>query len=415
MAIEMTRYIYLNKLIDSQKNGLIKVITGIARCGKSYLLFNSYYDYLLKKGVGESHIIELPLKDRGYKRLKNAEILLSYINGKIEDEDTYYILIDELQLIGDSKVVLNALLNFDNVDIYITGSDNSFLYTDVLGQFDVDCEEIKVSPLCYRELVEAYNGDKQLAMDNFVTYGGMPMVSWMNSSEEKKAYLYKVLSTKFMPELVEKYKIKNVDEFVELVRMMAMEIGCLTNPLQISEAFEQINSLRLTDKTVKKFLMYLCDELLLHRVLRYDIKRRKCINTPSKYYFEDVGMANTFLDFEELKEYNLTQNIIFNELKLRGYEVHIGVVELNVRNTEGKNSKLQLEVDFIATKGDNRYYIQVALNDDYEDKHKTLMYIKDSFKKIIIDGNDNQFRRDGYGIVTMGIKEFLFNDNSMEL
>ncbi len=415
MAIEMTRYIYLNKLIESQKNGLIKVITGIARCGKSYLLFNSYYDYLLKKGVGESHIIELPLKDRGYKRLKNAEILFSYINGKIEDEDTYYILIDELQLIGDSEVIINALLNMSNVDIYITGSDNSFLYTDILGEFDVDCEEIKVSPLCYRELVEAYNGDKQLAMDNFVTYGGMPMVSWMNSPEEKKAYLYKVLSTKFMPELVEKYKIKNVEEFVELVRGMAMRIGNLTNPLQISESFEELSSFHLTDKTVKKFLDYLEDELLLHKVLRYDIKRRKCISTPAKYYFEDVGMANTFLDFEELKEYNLTQNIVFNELKLRGYEVHIGVVELNIKNTEGGNSKIQLEVDFMAMKGDNRYYIQTASNDNYEERHKTLMYIKDSFKKIIVNVNEGPFRRDEYGIVTMGLKEFLLKDDSMEL
>ncbi len=413
MAIEMTRHIYLDKLIESRKNGLIKAITGIARCGKSYLLFNSYYDYLINRGAGESHIIELPLKDRGYKKLKSADILLAYIKGKIEDQDVYYILFDELQLVDDYRTVINTLLNMDNVDIYITGSDNSFLYNDIIKEYDLDCEEIKVSPLCYREIVEAYNGDKQTALDNFVNYGGMPMVSWMASSEEKKAYLYKVLSTKFMPEIVDKYKIKNVDEFVELVRMLVLKVGYLTNPLQISNTFEEMDGWQLTDKTAKKYMSYLCDELLLHKVLRYDIKKRKSISTPSKYYFEDVGLANTFLDFEDLKEYNLIQNIIFNELKLRGYEVYIGVVELNVRNANGKNTKNQLEVDFMVTKGDNRYYIQTAFNDDYEEKHRTLMYIKDSFKKIIIDGNDILVRRDEYGIVTMGIMDFLLKENSM--
>ncbi len=414
MAIEMTRYLYLDELIDNRNNGLMKIITGIARCGKSYLVFNTYYDYLIKQGVGESHIIELPLKDRGYKRLCDSEILLKYIESKIEDEDTYYIFINELNLIKDYDAVIKALLNRKNADVYITGGDNVFLRKNILEAYDIDTVEIQVSPLCYRELVEAYNGDKQLAMKNYLTYGGMPMVSWMNSPKEKKDYLYKILSTKYLPEIVDKYSIKNVDEFVTMLRFLADNIGLLTNPLQIENAFLESENWHITDKTAKNYISYLLDEMLLYKVLRYDIKKRKIINTPAKYYFVDIGLANTFLDFENLYESQSIENVIFNELMLRGYKIYTGVIEYNYRE-DGKNKKKQLEVDFMAIKGDQRYYIQLSNDEDYDEKHKNLMSIKDSFKKIIVVESDVLHRRDDYGIMTIGLTEFLYYSNSLEM
>lgn len=414
MAIEMTRYLYLDELINNRNNGLMKIITGIARCGKSYLVFNTYYDYLLKQGVGESHIIELPLKDRGYKRLCDSEILLKYIESKIEDDDTYYIFINELNLIKDYDAVMKALLNIKNVDVYITGGENVFLRKNILEVYDIDTVEIQVSPLCYRELVEAYNGDKQLAMKNYLTYGGMPMVSWMNSPKEKKEYLYKILSTKYLPEIVDKYNIKNVDEFVTMLRFLADNIGLLTNPLQIENAFAESENWHITDKTAKNYITYLLDEMLLYKVLRYDIKKRKVINTPAKYYFVDIGLANTFLDFENLYESQGIENVIFNELMLRGYKVYTGVLEYNYRE-DGKNKKKQLEVDFMAIKGDQRYYIQLSNDEDYYEKHKNLMSIKDSFKKIIVVESDVLHRRDDYGIMTIGLTEFLYYANSLEM
>lgn len=414
MAIEMTRYLYLDELIDNRNNGLMKIITGIARCGKSYLVFNTYYDYLIKQGVGESHIIELPLKDRGYKRLCDSEILLKYIESKIEDEDTYYIFINELNLIKDYDTVIKALLNRKNADVYITGGDNVFLRKNILEAYDIDTVEIQVSPLCYRELVEAYNGDKQLAMKNYLTYGGMPMVSWMNSPKEKKDYLYKILSTKYLPEIVDKYSIKNVDEFVTMLRFLADNIGLLTNPLQIENAFLESENWHITDKTAKNYISYLLDEMLLYKVLRYDIKKRKIINTPAKYYFVDIGLANTFLDFENLYESQSIENVIFNELMLRGYKIYTGVIEYNYRE-DGKNKKKQLEVDFMAIKGDQRYYIQLSNDEDYDEKHKNLMSIKDSFKKIIVVESDVLHRRDDYGIMTIGLTEFLYYSNSLEM
>jgi len=414
VAIEMTRYLYLDELIDNRNNGLMKIITGIARCGKSYLVFNTYYDYLIKQGVGESHIIELPLKDRGYKRLCDSEILLKYIESKIEDEDTYYIFINELNLIKDYDTVIKALLNRKNADVYITGGDNVFLRKNILEAYDIDTVEIQVSPLCYRELVEAYNGDKQLAMKNYLTYGGMPMVSWMNSPKEKKDYLYKILSTKYLPEIVDKYSIKNVDEFVTMLRFLADNIGLLTNPLQIENAFLESENWHITDKTAKNYISYLLDEMLLYKVLRYDIKKRKIINTPAKYYFVDIGLANTFLDFENLYESQSIENVIFNELMLRGYKIYTGVIEYNYREN-GKNKKKQLEVDFMAIKGDQRYYIQLSNDEDYDEKHKNLMSIKDSFKKIIVVESDVLHRRDDYGIMTIGLTEFLYYSNSLEM
>ena len=411
----MTRYIYLDKLISRQNNGLIKVITGIARCGKSYLIFNSFYDYLIKQGVGESHIIELPLKDRGYKRLHDSDVMIKYIQGKIEDSDTYYIFIDELNLLNDYDSVIALLLQLGNVDVYITGGDNVFLKEKIIAAYDIDTEEIQVLPLCYRELVEANNSDKQIAMKNYLLYGGMPMVSWMNSESEKKQYLYKILSTKYLPEIVDKYNVKNIDELVELTRLLAYQIGELTNPLQIANAFENSKNWHLTDKTVKNYITYLSNEMLIYKVLRYDIKKKKVINTPSKYYFEDIGLANTFYDFEDINESKSIQNVIFNELKLRGYEVYIGVVELNYRGDDGKNKKKQLEIDFMAVKGDKRYYIQSSQEDNYQEKHKNLMYIKDSFKKIIVDENDVLYRRDEYGILTIGLTDFLYDENSLDL
>lgn len=412
--MEVTRSKYLNKLIGNQRNGLIKVITGIARCGRTYLLFNSYYDYLISKGVGESHIIELPLEDRSYKRFRTRDNLISYVKDKIEDQDTYYILLDEMQLLDDYAGVLGDLLRIKNVDIYITSGDLDFLNKDILELFGDICCEIKVGPMSFKEVVFSNEGDTQRTIENYIIYGGLPMVWWMSEVRDKKNYLTSAVRESYIPELIEKYGIKNTKEFTNLLVTLAEKLGELTNPLNLANE----NS----DKTVKKFIEYFSKEFLINKVLRYDIKKRKELNTPAKYYFEDIGLRNALLNFENLNSDMLAENIIYNELKVRNYDVKIGVVELNYKDTDGKNKKKQLEVNFIAWKDGRKYYIQSAYADDevtaekiWKEKQKTLCYIKDSFKKIIVVKNSIGVKVDEYGIMTIGLREFLMNEYSLEL
>ena len=412
--MEVTRSRYLNELVKNQKNGLIKVITGIARCGRTYLLFNSYYDYLISKGVGESHIIELPLEDRSYKRFRTRDKLTSYVKDKVDDGDTYYVLLDEMQLLDDYAGALGDLIRIPNLDIYITSGDLEFLYKDVMDVFGDKCHEIKVGPMSFKEVVFSNEGDTARTIDNYIIYGGLPMVWWMSDVKDKKNYLTSAVRESYIPELKEKYAIKNVEEFEALFVTLAKNLGELTNPLKLSGA----NS----DKTVKKYIEYFDREFLLNKVLRYDIKKKKVLNTPAKYYFEDIGLRNALLGFKNLNESKLAENIIYNELKLRGYELNIGVVELNYKDSDGKNKKKQLEINFIAKKGDKKYYIQSAYADNIKDseriqkeKQKVLCYVKDSFKKIIVVKEDVGLKRDEYGIVTIGLRDFLMNENSMEL
>ncbi len=411
--MEVTRSKYLNKLIKNQKNGLIKVITGIARCGRTYLLFNSYYDYLISRGVGESHIIELPLEDRSYKRFRTRENLTAYVKDKVEDEDTYYVLLDELQLLDDYAGVLGDLLRISNLDIYITSGDLEFLHRDILELFGDICKEIKVGPMSFKEVVFSNEGDTQRTIDNYIIYGGLPMVWWMSDVNDKKSYLYSAVKESYLPELIDRYDIKNSTEFSNLFVTLAKKLGETVSPLSLSGE----NS----DKTVKKFIEYFSREFLITKVLRYDIKKRKELNTPAKYYFEDIGLRNALLNFENLNEGKLAENIIYNELKMRGFEVKIGVVELNYKD-EGKNKKKQLEVSFIAWKDGRKYYIQSAYANEekqtellWKEKQKTLCYIKDSFKKIIVVKDSVGVKLDEYGIVTIGLREFLMNEYSMDL
>ncbi len=420
--MEVRRSIYLDKLIESQKNGMIKVLTGIARCGRSYLLYESFYDYLISKGIGESHIIEIPLEDRSYKKLRKTKEILAYIKSKVEDKETYYVILDEIWLLENYKDVIDALMNYDNLDIYISGSDMRFIYEEVFEEFGYACQEIRIRPMCFREVVSAYEGDDKAALNDYLKYGGLPMVLWMESMEDKKKYVYSELENVYLPHLKDKYKIRNISEFEELILVIAGELGKLTNPLQLVEIFKEKTSKIITDKTVKKYIDYLSTEMLVNKVFRYDIKKRKHITTPVKYYFEDVGLRNAILGFEAEDESEIAENIIFNELKLRGYTVDIGAVEFNYKDVDGKNKKKQLEVSFIATKGDKKYYIQSAYENDEElskelqnNKKKTLGYIKDSFKKIVVvKENVNPFR-DECGIVTMGFCKFLLDENSLEL
>ncbi len=412
--MEVTRSRYLNELVKNQKNGLIKVITGIARCGRTYLLFNSYYDYLISKGVGESHIIELPLEDRSYKRFRTRDKLVSYVKDKIDDQETYYVLLDEMQLLDDYAGTLADLLRIPNLDIYITSGDLEFLYKDIIGVFGDRCYEIKVGPMSFKEVVFSNEGDTARTIDNYLIYGGLPMVWWMSDVKDKKKYLTSAVRESYIPELVQKYSIKSEEEFEQLFVTLARELGELTNPLKLAKE----NS----DKTVKKYIEYFSGEFLLNKVLRYDIKKKKVLSTPAKYYFEDIGLRNAILGFKDLNEGKLAENIIYNELKLRGYEVNIGVVELNYKSEEGKNKKKQLEVNFIAKKGDKKYYIQSAYANTIgeseqiqKDKQKILCYVKDSFKKIIVVKESVGIKRDEYGFLTIGLRDFLMNENSLEL
>lgn len=427
-TMEIVRNIYLDKLISHQKSGLFKVITGISRCGKSYLLFNLFYDYLIKKGVGESHIIEIPLDDRSCRRLRAKGTLSDYVKEKLEDRETYYIIIDEVQLLEDFFETINSLLDIKNTDIYITGSDLNFLYEEVMGRFDNKCEEIRIYPLSFRESIHTkdmphlYEDMEDKHINEYIKYGGMPMLSWMKSPEEKEEYLISTLKNDYMPEIIEKYRIKNIEEFAQLIYMLAKNLGCLTNPLKLSNQVKSLKNKQVSDKTIKNYIDYLGRQLLINKVSRYDINKRKYISTPSKYYFEDIGLRNAMLDFKELNNDKNIENIIYNELRLRKCSVDTGVVEINIKDENGKNKKRQLEVDFVVNKAGKRYYIQSVYNENPEEelkqqevKKKTLRYIRDSFKKIIVLGEDTKLSCDEYGIVTMGLKEFLLKENSLEL
>ncbi len=417
--MEIKRDVYLGKLIRKKKNGLIKVVTGVRRCGKSYLLFRLFHDYLLDSGVSEDHIIEIALDDRSNKELRDPDVILKFIKESIKDKGDYYIILDEVQYLDEFEDVLNSLLHIRNADVYVTGSNSKFLSSDVITQFRGRGDEIRVYPLSFSEYMSVYQGSQDDAWDDYFVYGGLPLILTMEEVEDKVEYLNSLFQKVYISDIVERHNVRNKAELDELVDVLASAIGSYTNPNKLVRTFKSVKNKNISDKTIKNYTDYLIDSYLISKAERYDIKGKKYIGKLSKYYFEDVGLRNARLGFRQIEETHLMENIIYNELRVRGYHVDVGMVEHYETKAGGKRGKKQLEVDFVATKGSEKYYIQSAFAlstaDKVNQEQRGLLSIPDFFRKIIVVGDNIKVRRDENGITTIGLRNFLLDENSLKL
>lgn len=416
---QVRRDIYLNKLIERKENELIKIITGIRRCGKSYLLDPIFKNYLLENGVEEDHVIKLELDSIENKEYTNPDRLYQYIMEKIKDGKVYYILLDEIQRVSDFESVLNSFLRKKNLDVYVTGSNSKFLSSDVVTEFRGRGDEIRVFPLCYSEFKEAYEGNEKEAFNEYITYGGMPYILSRKTEEAKSAYLSDLFKNTYLNDIIERNNIQKDDKLDAIVNMIASSIGSLTNPNKIENTFKSNHINDITIPTINNYLNYLVDAFLINKVERFDIRGKKYISTPSKYYFSDIGLRNARLNFRQQEETHLMENVIYNELLVRGYNVDVGVVEINEQNSEGVKVRKQIEVDFVCNQGSKRYYVQSSFaipdKEKMEQEQRPFNYIQDSFKKIIVVRDDIKLWRNDEGTVIMGVKEFLLNKNSLDL
>lgn len=416
---EIKRDLYLKKLIDRKENDLIKIITGIRRCGKSYLLDPIFKRYLTENGVDEEHIIKLELDSIENKEYRNPNKLYEYVMKKITDDRMYYILLDEIQKVEDFESVLNSFLRKKNLDVYITGSNSKFLSSDIVTEFRGRGDEIRVFPLSFSEFFEAYEGDKKDAFNEYITYGGMPYILSRKTEEEKSKYLNNLFDNTYINDIIERNHIQKDDKLNSIINMIASSIGSLTNPNKIENTFKSNNISDITIPTINNYLNYLIDAFLINKAERFDIRGKKYISTPSKYYFTDVGLRNARLNFRQQEETHLMENVIYNELLVRGYNVDVGVVEINEENKEGKKIRKQIEVDFVCNQGSKRYYVQSAFaipdKEKMRQEQRPFNYIQDSFKKIIVIRENIKLWRNEEGTVIMGIEEFLLNKNSLDL
>ena len=416
---EIKRDIYLQKLIDKKENEMIKVITGIRRCGKSYLLDPIYKNYLLSTGVKEDHIIKLELDSIENKEYLDAPKLYNYVMDKIQDDKMYYILLDEIQKVDDFESVLNSFLRKKNLDVYVTGSNSKFLSSDIITEFRGRGDEIRVYPLTFREYLPACNKDIDEALKEYITYGGMPYILSRKTDEEKSKYLNNLFNNTYINDIVERNNIQKNEILESLINILASSVGSLNNPLKLEKTFKSKGFKNVTAKTINTYIDYLIDAFMINKALRYDVKGKKYINTPSKYYFTDVGLRNVRLNFRQQEDNHLMENIIYNELLVRGFNVDVGVVEYTTKDKNNKKMRKQLEVDFVCNKGSNRYYIQSAYaiptKEKMEQEEQSLIKIDDFFKRIIIVENDIKLWRNEKGIVIMGLKQFLLDDNSLDL
>lgn len=416
--MRIARDFYLEQIKLRETNGMIKVITGVRRCGKSYLIFNLFKESLLERNVPENHIIAIALDGIENEELRDPHKLYENIKNLLVDEEQYYILLDEIQYVDRFHEVMNSLLRIENVDVYVTGSNSKFLSSDILTEFRGRGDEIRVYPLSFSEYISAFDGTEEDAWIEYMTYGGLPRILSMQTDEQKSKYLIDLFEETYLKDIIERNGIRNTAELGELVNIIASAIGSLTNPKKLENTFKTINRSDITDKTIKKYLDYLKEAFLIDTTIRYDIKGKKYINTPMKIYFTDLGLRNARLGFREIEETHIMENIIYNELKRRGFNVDVGLVEIR-EDINGKRVRKQLEVDFIAYKGNNKYYIQSAFSIPDEEKkrqeERSLLNIPDSFKKIVVVGNYIKLKRDDMGITTMSIREFLKKENSLDL
>ena len=412
---EIKRDIYLNKLINRKENGLIKIITGIRRCGKSYLLDPLFKNYLLESGVKEDHIIKLELDKEENKRYSDSHELNEYIKSQIKDKNMHYIILDEIQMVEGFESVLNSFLYERNLDVYVTGSNSKFLSSDIITEFRGRGDEIKVFPLSFYEYVEAFKGDKQDAWNEYVLYGGLPLVLSKKTDKEKSKYLKDLFDQTYIKDIIERNNIQRVDILDSIINMLASSVGSLTNPQKIFNTFISNGEKEISLNTVNSYIKYIEDSFIVNKSDRYDVKGKKYIQTPQKYYFSDIGLRNARLNFRQQEENHIMENIIYNELIIRGYNVDVGVVEIRDENKTRK----QLEIDFICNLGNKRYYVQSALNLDTREKtiqeERPFMNINDNFKKIIVVKDNIKHWITEEGILVVGIQEFLLDNNSLDL
>ena len=417
--MEIKRDYYLNKLIAKKHNGLIKVITGIRRCGKSYLLFTLFRNHLTESGIADDHIIEIPFDSFENKKYRDPEILYPYVKEQIADDGMYYILLDEVQLLGEFESVLNGFMRMKNVDVYVTGSNARFLSKDIITEFRGRGDELHIQPLSFAEFMSVYDGNKYDGWNEYVLYGGLPPVVLLRTAEQKIELLKSLFQETYINDIISRHSVKHRDEFEELINILASAIGSLTNPKKLTDTFKSKKNKVISSNTIKSYLDYLCDAYVVSRATRYDIKGKKYIDTPQKYYFSDVGIRNACINFRQLEENHTMENVIYNELIARNFNVDVGIITATGKDNDGKSVRKQLEVDFVCNKGSKRYYVQSAFSipdrEKMEQESNSLLRIDDSFKKIIVvkDLPAPTYTEDG--ILVVSVYDFLLNSDSLDM
>lgn len=417
--MKIERPAYVQKLVESKDNGLIKIVTGLRRVGKSYLLKTLFKEYLLKEGVSKDHILIIDLEDRKQKAFKDPDYLLDWVDKQMEDDGKYYIIIDEVQKVEEFVDMLGSLVVKENADVYVSGSNSHFLSSDIATEFRGRGDEIHVWPLTFKEYMTAYEGDVYEGWQEYYTYGGLPKILSIKGDDKKAIYLRNLYRTVYLSDIYERHDIENKPEFEELVRILASSIGSPVNPTNLANTFKTVKQLKnITDKTIETYIGYLEDAFMIEKSERYDIKGRKYIGTTPKYYFKDMGIRNAILSFRQTEENHLMENIIYNEMRYRRFLVDVGNVNIRVKNEKGELQRVTLEVDFVCNLGSRRYYLQSAYKLPDEEKMKqekrSLTQISDSFKKIVIVGGRMKLQRDEQGIVLMGIYEFLTDERLLD-
>ncbi len=410
--MEIKRDFYLNKLIRHKQNGLVKIITGIRRCGKSYLLFKLFKNHLIESGIKEDHIISIAFDDFGNKKLQDPNELYNCVKKQIVDDNEYYILLDEIQLVPQFESVINGFLHIANADIYITGSNSKFLSSDIITEFRGRGDEVRVYPLNFSEFYSVFGGDFEKAWAVYCNYGGMPLCLSMETEADKAKYLTSLFDTTYLADIINRNNLRGNAEIGELTDVLASSVGSLTNPLKLSNTFASMKNVKVSANTISNYLNCLQDAFLVEKAVRYDIKGKKYINTPAKYYFVDLGLRNARLSFRQQEYTHIMENAVYNELRLRGYSVDVGVVE-NVKKENGVSVRKNLEVDFVANLGNRRYYIQSAYNISSDEKmaqeQASLLSINDAFRKIIIVNRPILSGYNEQGILMLSLQDFLMN------
>ena len=417
--MQIERPIYLQQLIDSKDNGLIKIVTGLRRVGKSYLLKTLFKKHLLSEGINKDHILIIDLEDRKYKDFRNPDYLLDWVDKQMIDDEQYYIIIDEVQRVDEFVDMLGSLVVKDNADVYVTGSNSHFLSSDIATEFRGRGDEIHVWPLSFKEFMTAYEGDVVEGWQEYYTYGGLPKILSIKGDEKKATYLRNLYRTVYLKDIYERHVIENKAEFEELVRILASSVGSPINPTNLANTFKSVKRLNhITDKTIETYISYLADAFMLEKAERYDIKGKKYIGTTPKYYFKDLGLRNVILAFRQTEENHLMENVIYNEMRHRGFLVDVGNVYIRVKTDDDKYQRVTLEVDFVCNLGSRRYYLQSAFRvpdeEKMEQEKRSLKQIGDAFKKMVIVGERMKLRRDDFGIVMTGIYEFLFDPKILD-
>lgn len=416
--MEIKRDRYLNTLISKEHNGLIKVITGMRRCGKSYLLFTLFKEHLLSEGVAEDHIIEIAFDAFENRKYRDPDVLYPYLKERIKDDAMYYVLLDEVQLLGEFESILNSLIRMKNVDVYVTGSNARFLSKDIITEFRGRGDEVHMHPLSFAEFMSVYQGTKQDGWNEYMLYGGIPLVLEFTTPDQKIAFLKSLFEETYISDIVGRHHIRNKAELEELLNILSSAIGSLTNPEKLSATFQTVKKKKISTSTIRRYIDYLCDSFLIDSAIRYDVKGKKYIDTPVKYYFTDMGLRNARLNFRQIEETHSMENIIFNELKMRGFNVDVGVIVQYETNGKGNGTRKQLEIDFVCNQGSKRYYIQsaYAIPDQakMEQEQRALMLTGDFFKRLIITKDTPAPYYNESGVLIMSVYDFLLNQNSLE-